>query len=173
MMEYQYSKKLRIMHWVVAFFLIFMFFDGVIMNHVLKESANRQFIVDIHKSFGIVTLLLVIFRLFVRLSSKIPEYVDLSKPFKIAAKLTHCALYLVMITVSLSGFIVMMSREKIMIFGVEIPKLFSVPKALLEISHFIHVNLPYFLAGIVSLHLFAVLYHHFIKKDKIWEKIKL
>src|SRR6202046_2000973 len=93
----------RLLHWLMAVCILAMLFIGVGM--VSTVTAKFLPLVSIHKSLGIAILALALIRLAVRLRYGAPSLpVDLPEPMKLAAYLSHYALYALMIGLPLIGW---------------------------------------------------------------------
>ncbi len=99
----RFTPLQRALHWVMALCILAMLFIGVHM--VSTISPNYLTYIGIHKPLGIVILVLALIRLAVRLRSGAPPLPgDLPEPMKLAAHLSHYALYALMIGLPLIGW---------------------------------------------------------------------
>jgi len=125
-----------------------------------------------HKSFGIVVLLLSLFRLMWRLTHKAPALPDGMKGWEImAAKITHIGFYGLMIGVPLLGW-AMISASKLPIenelfYLIPLPDMPGVTASdavenRLKLLHEIGAKLILLL---FVLHVAGALKHHFVEKD--------
>jgi cytochrome b561 len=173
-MSNQYNFNIRILHWILALLFITIFISGWFMVGLDDEIVSYKYdIYAVHKSFGIVALLLVLNRIIVRLNSSTPPYDNnISKITLIIAQLTHFILYLLMIAVPLSGFLMSMTGGRdISLFGYIIPKFLPTNKDFAGLCHDIHVKIPYIMAAFVVLHILAAIKHYVIDRDNIWRRI--
>src|ERR1044071_1062943 len=93
----------RLLHWLLAICILAMLFIGVGM--VSTVAPKFLSLVAIHKSLGISILVLALIRLAVRLRYGAPALpADLPEPMKLAAYLSHYALYALMIAMPLIGW---------------------------------------------------------------------
>jgi cytochrome b561 len=99
----RFTPLQRALHWVMAVCIIAMLFIGVGMASTVAPQYLA--LVGVHKSLGIVVLLLAVVRLVVRLRSGTPPLpADLPEPMKLAAHLSHYVLYALMIAMPLLGW---------------------------------------------------------------------
>jgi len=99
----RFTPLQRLLHWVVAVCILAMLFIGVGM--VSSVEPKYLTLVSIHKPLGMVILVLALIRLAVRLRYGAPPLpVDLPEPMKLAAYLSHYALYALMIAMPLIGW---------------------------------------------------------------------
>src|SRR5260370_41407937 len=99
----RFTPLQRLLHWLIAVCILAMLFIGVGM----VSSVTPKFLplIAIHKSLGIAILVLALIRLAVRLRYGAPALpTDLPKPMKLAAYLSHYALYVLMIGMPLLGW---------------------------------------------------------------------
>src|ERR1700754_3832282 len=103
LVRHRFSPLQRFLHWPMAICIIAMLFIGVGMVSTITPTYLT--LVSIHKPLGIAILLLALIRLLVRLRSGAPALpVDLPEPMKLAAHLSHYALYALMIVMPLIGW---------------------------------------------------------------------
>ena len=96
----------RLLHWLMAVCILAMLFIGVGM--VSTVMPKYLTLVSIHKPLGIAILVLALIRLAVRLRYGAPALpADLPEPMKLAAELSHYALYILMIGMPLIGWAMM------------------------------------------------------------------
>ena len=67
----KYSALLRVLHWTAAVFT-FLFVTGPIMVDLGKDDTLRRDLFNLHKSVGVIAIILLFFRLTVRLRSVLP-----------------------------------------------------------------------------------------------------
>ena len=105
----RFTPLQRLLHWLMALCILAMLFIGVGM--VSTVAPKYLTLVSIHKSLGIAILILALICLAVRLGYGAPRLpTDLPEPMKLAAYLSHYALYIFMIGMPLLGW-GMMSAE--------------------------------------------------------------
>ncbi|MDL2410284.1 cytochrome b/b6 domain-containing protein [Rhizobium calliandrae] len=106
-----YSPTQRLLHWTIALLIFFnlLFPDGMNAWHrIIRQggtpSANDISSANIHAYVGIAILLLAIVRLGVRIMQGVPdETANEPALFRVAARLAHVALYLLIFALPLSG----------------------------------------------------------------------
>jgi cytochrome b561 len=154
-------------HWLML--IVFIGVYACVNLHELypKGSDLRQALMTWHFMLGILVFVFVWLRLAVRFSGPTP----LIRPAiphlqEVSAKLLHLALYVLMIGMPLTGWLLLSATGKpIPFFGLQLPALIAENKDLAsqvkEIHEFVGTT-GYFLIG---LHALAALYHHYIKRD--------
>jgi cytochrome b561 len=154
-------------HWLML--LLFIAVYGTIELRELfeKHSDPHEALKTWHFMLGMLVFMLVWLRLAARLSGPTPMITpELPKLQKLSATLLHLALYLLMIGMPLTGWLMLSAAGKpIPFFGLELPALIGENKALAkqikEVHEFVGTT-GYYLIG---LHAAAALYHHYLKHD--------
>jgi cytochrome b561 len=160
----------RFFHWTLGLLVIGMLAYGWWMNHI-PARADKLFYRSIHADIGYVVLLLMLLRVFWRALNPAPALpADTPAWQRLAAHVSHWALYAVTITVALLGWAHSGAHKPDYAdwFG-----LFRVPQFTSEnrdnsrfLEHW-HIYIAYVLMGLVAIHILAALYHHFIRRDRV------
>jgi cytochrome b561 len=165
----KYHIVSRVIHWLMALIILFLLGLGIYMTDFLsKEAPNRMEIYNLHKSLGVMVLILVFVRIINRFANKPPALPDsLPKFEKIAAHLAHIALYLLMILVPLSGYLMSNSfGYPVNFFSIQLPFLVQQNFELGNLFHNAHWILAYSLIAILALHILGVIKHRFFDKTE-------
>lgn len=165
----KYHISSRILHWSMAVIIIFLLGLGIYMaNFLPKDAANRMDIYMLHKSFGVLALGLIVIRLVNRFINKAPALPEAMNKFeKLAAHIVHAGLYLLMIILPLSGYL--MSNAfgyPVGFFGIELPFLMEKNEQVGMIFHEIHEIAPYVLIGVLVLHVAGAIKHRYFDKPE-------
>lgn len=163
-----YGSGTKLFHWISAVIVIGLLAAGLVMED-LPNGLLKLRTVLLHKSFGITILILTILRILWHLHTKKPALVDSLKPWeKKLAHLGHIALYVLMIGMPLSGWIMSSAAGRpVSVFGLfTLPNLVAENHDLKELFEDIHGLLGNALIAVVALHIAAALKHHFFDKDK-------
>ena len=162
----------RALHWLMAVCIVAMLFIGVGM--VSTVAPQYLALISIHKTLGIAILALVLLRLAVRFHYGAPALpANLPEPMKLAAALSHYALYGLMIAMPLLGWSMLSAGAYpvLLLGGFELP-------AILPQSDYLHTvlwNAHYYLAfaffALVLLHLAAALFHLLVRRDDVFESM--
>ena len=168
----KYPFTLRLVHWVSAFMIIFLLVVGIYMAELDPNTANKYDFYPIHQSLGVLVMALVLIRIIVRKKSKIPAPVTGLKPWELmASKWAHRSLYLCMLLMPLSGYL--MTSTYAYSEGVDMFGLFTIPDMTPKnelwsgIFHQIHSLTSWLLLIILLAHVFGVIKHKlFDTKDK-------
>lgn len=165
----KYHITSRIIHWLMAAIIIFLLGLGIYMAQFLpKDALNRAEIYGLHKSLGALALVLILVRIINRSINKSPALPKAMNKFeKIAAHIAHGALYLLMIIVPLSGYL--MSNYfgyPVAFFGIQLPFLVAQNPEIGKIFHEIHEIAPYVLIAVLVAHVAGVVKHRFFDKPE-------
>lgn len=165
--ENQYGFIAKLLHWSIAIIIFGLITVGFIMSSMQPSDAKWQ-LYGMHKATGFIILLLVLFRIFWRIIN-ITVMPPVGIPFwqMIASRLAHYGLYVCMLTMPLSGtFMSLYAEHNIDVFGMFTLQAFEEKNLpLAKILHDIHFTTIWILCALITLHILAALYHHFIRKD--------
>ncbi len=161
-----YGAVARGLHWLTALIILGIILAGLYMT-TLPNSPDKFQIYALHKSFGLLVLWLVGFRLLWRSFNEQPEAHTSHKLWeRLSAKIAHLLLYIAMIAMPLSGWLMSSAGEyPVPFFGFQMPDLVGKNPDLAKLMHQTHQLLSYILIGVIGLHGLGALKHHFIDKD--------
>ena len=160
----------RLLHWLMAICILAMLFIGVGM--VSTVMPNHLTLVAIHKPLGVAILVLVLIRLGLRLRNGAPALpADTPEPMKLAAHLSHIALYLLMIGMPLIGWgMLSAAAYPIVLFpGVTLPPILPQSASLHALLWSAHVYLAFAFFALILLHVAAALFHALVRRDGVFE----
>lgn len=174
----RYSCVAIVLHWLIALLILVNFALGW-TAHVLDESDVDQAITNLHKSIGIIVLLLSVLRLLWRLGNEPPALPEgMSALEQVAARAGHWLLYAFMIAVPVAGWWMSSAfpqRHPLTLFGlVELPFLpvrMGLPQAFA--AHDFHRWLAVAMILLVAGHTAAALRHHFLLRDDVLSRMSL
>ncbi len=165
----KYPQPLRILHWGMAACFVLLFIVGIIMVDLDKEDSLRPTLFALHKSIGVLTLLLLALRLRIRLRGALPEP-DAALPAQEVklALLAHKALYAMMFIVPLAGWAHSnLHGREVKFFGIPMPNLFPSVEGIGGWTGDVHGYLAYGLLALVLLHVAGVLKHRYIDRHDV------
>ncbi|WP_017773968.1 cytochrome b [Paraburkholderia kururiensis] len=163
-----FSLAARALHWIMAAAIIAMLFIGVGM--VATVSRAHDVLIAIHKPLGVTLLLLVLVRAGVRLTHGTPALPDdMPGVQRAAAKLSHLALYALMLAMPLIGWAMLSAAGyPVTLYGPwHLPPIAPHSVALYATLRTLHTVLGLTLFAVVLLHLAAALYHGLIRRDGV------
>jgi cytochrome b561 len=157
-------------HWILAAVIIGMLAYGWWMDHIAAR-ADRLFYRSIHADIGYLVLVLMVLRLIWRGINPTPALpADTPRWRRIAAHISHWALYVVTITVAMLGWTYSGAHKPDYAdwFGLfRVPQFTSPDKAMADIYEGLHVYAAYVLLALIVIHFAAALWHHFVKRDRV------
>ena len=160
----------RWFHWLLGAAIIGLIAFGWWMNHI-PARPDRFFYRSIHADIGYVILLLTVLRLVWRAVNPTPAMPpETSRWQKIAAHVSHGALYLVVILVAMLGWAHSGARtpDYSDFFGLfQVPQFTSPDRAAAGAYEDRHILFAYVLLALIAIHVVAALWHHFIRRDRI------
>ncbi|MGO9421748.1 cytochrome b [Roseiarcus sp.] len=166
----RFTPLQRARHWIMAVCILTMLFIGVHM----VSSINPKYLtlITIHKTLGIVILVLALIRLAVRLRSGAPPLpLDLPEPMKLAAHLSHYALYALMIGLPLTGWAMLSSAGYPIVLwgGIWLPPIAPQSDGLHTVLWQAHVWLALLFYAVILMHVAAALFHALVRRDGVFE----
>ncbi|HVH82604.1 MAG TPA: cytochrome b [Stellaceae bacterium] len=160
----------RVLHWFMAVCILSMLFIGVGMVSTVMPKYLP--LVSIHKTLGITILVLVLIRLVVRLRYGAPALpADLPEPMKLAAHLSHYALYGLMLAMPLIGWgMLSAAAYPVVVFGgLSLPAILPQSDRLHTWLWNAHFYLAFAFFALVLMHLAAALFHALVRRDGVFE----
>lgn len=170
----RYGIPSILFHWLTVLTVIGLFALGLWMVELTYYSEWYRTAPAIHKSTGILLLILTILRVIWNVLNPKPEMPANSALWehKVAA-ITHGLLYLLLFGVMCSGYLISTADGR----PIEVFTWFSIPalpwaiQNQEDIAGKIHEILAYSLIVLMCIHAVAALKHHFIDKDDILRRM--
>lgn len=169
MNQNRYTATAIALHWGMAVLIVSLFAVGLYM-HDLPLSPWKLQIYSWHKWAGVTVFMLALLRLVWRMTHRPPALPgSMPRLMQIGAHIGHAVLYLLMIAVPLTGWLMSSAKGfQTVYFGVlPIPDLLHKDKALGEALRIAHMSLNYLLATVVVGHAAVAIKHHLIDKDDV------
>jgi len=168
-----YTRTAVALHWLIALLLVFTFSLGLYMRE-LPLSPSKLKLYSYHKWIGVTVFVLAVLRLLWRLRVPPPSLpVTMGRWSQRAAHATHHGLYLLMLIVPLSGWLLSSaSGFPTVWFGVvQLPDLIEKSASMAKIFKSVHETLNYSMLMLVLLHVLAGLKHHFLDRDTVLRRM--
>ncbi len=170
MTEQRFTPVQRVIHWLMAICILAMLFIGVGM--VSTVMPDYLTLVAIHKPLGIAILVLVLLRLAVRARAGTPPLPhDLPEPMRLAAHLSHYALYAAMLALPLIGWGMLSAAPyPVVLFGaVHLPPILPQSEQLHALLWTAHRLIALAFFALILLHIAAALFHALVRRDGVFE----
>lgn len=171
-----YSGGQKLVHWVLALMLLTLIPVGIYMvwrgNATNFDGVTNQ-LYTAHKTFGFAALLLILFRVVLRVrNGSPPPEPGLARIQVIAAEATHGMLYLLMIIVPILGWLGVSAYGATgLLGGFSLPALLGKDTPLGEAILKYHGLAAYAMAGFIAMHIGAALFHRIILKDGVLRRM--
>jgi len=153
-------QRLMSVHWWMAGLYLLLFIGGAFMAQLDREVSFRGSLYDIHKSIGLLTIALLLWRVVVLLQVWWKKYTR-HLP-RLSSKwwrnmVLHALLYGFMVVVPLAGVLLSNSFKSgnVAFFGIVIPDLFPEDKAMVDVGRSLHFWLAYTFLAFIVLHTIA------------------
>ena len=164
-----YTRTAIALHWLIALLVFCAFPLGVYMAD-LPFSPARLKLYSYHKWIGVTVFLFALARLAWRIAHPAPPP-PAGQPAwqRIAAATTHHLLYVLILAVPVSGWLMSSAKGfQTVYFGIiPLPDLLTKDKALGEVLTTVHQVLNFTLAVLVMTHAAAALKHYFVDRDEV------
>jgi cytochrome b561 len=168
-----YGTISKALHWGIGITVIAMITIGFLMAD-MSDSPLKWKLFFYHKATGFTILWLAVIRLWWRLRNPVPTQPNSMPQWQVfLSDVTLWILYALMFIMPLSGITLsIMGGYTVDYFGMfTIPAIFKGATEMSQIGFMIYTYGAYALIGLVTLHVLAALYHHFIRKDHVLKRM--
>lgn len=167
----RYPLSMRILHWLMAIIIIALLVAGITMVRLDDQvPAKFQVLFPLHKSFGLLALILVMVRLWVRMRSRVPALpAGISGWERKAVRAGSFLFYALMIFVPCMGYALSSTYTQSdgeFFFGVNLPELLPKNDAQYEVFWLLHRIGAFVLLGLLVLHILGALKHRFFDRTR-------
>jgi cytochrome b561 len=169
-----YSLPARMFHWITAALVLTMIPIGIAMANFDLGGAVEDPLYHIHRSIGALVLVITASRLIYRLRNPAPPLpADMPAWQQTAAHGTHWALYGLLIAQPIVGWIATSAyRAPVLFFWLfELPPIWPENRPFSEAMFVVHRSLGVIIAILLTMHIAAALYHHFVLKDAVLKRM--
>lgn len=170
----RFGSLIKLLHWLI-FILVTLQYSIMIRRIYIPEQApDNLWYMLLHKSFGLVVLGVAALMIVSRQFGQRPPYPPGAPYQNLLAKVVHFLLYACLILMPLGGILMtVFSGRALAIFGYPLISAdFIEPnKALSNFFYTGHIVAAYILLALILPHVIAVLYHHFILKDRVLSRM--
>ncbi len=173
------SKQTIFLHWIVAFFMIALLGTGLYM-----EQTETYALYDWHKSFGVLIVAFVLWRIYWRIKNGwLPPVRQYAAWESTLAKIVKWLLIIGTIMMPISGMMMSgLGGHGIPFFGLELlarnpnpddpSKVIPLNESLAYAGHVMHGLGGNIIIGALALHIAGALKHHIIDKDDTLNRMK-
>jgi cytochrome b561 len=169
-----YGALPQLVHWLTALFVIAGWLLGQ-FSHALPSGPARDLGFFMHMTLGQCVIVLLVIRLIWRIANPPPppEVTPLGQLVEAAAKLSHFALYALLVVVPCLGIIVQLKRgHDLPVLGFwEFTSPWPVDRAMAREILTVHYYLANTLLILAGIHASAALVHHWIWRDRTLKRM--
>ncbi|MDN4126007.1 cytochrome b [Pantoea ananatis] len=174
----RYDGMTLALHWITAASVIFLFASAHIWEWLERGTPLRKGLQSVHISCGIVLALVMVIRPVWRLmSQRSPRYAmpaaAVSRPAKLLSHCVHGALYLLLFTQIVLGFMFRWAQqEPFGFFGLfDLSGWVHVDPLLKHALGELHNNVAWALIILAAFHAMAALFHHYFLRDNVLRRM--
>lgn len=167
----RYTRVAIALHWTIATLILANLAIGLLHETLLKGTL------PLHKSIGMLVLLLGVVRLGWRIGHRPPPLPASVKRWeRRVAGVIHGIFYALIILIPLSGWIFTsagLKRHPLSFFGLFPLPMFPVPqdKAIASVWADRHELMAYLMIGLLLLHIGGALKHRFVQRDRLLDRM--
>ena len=169
-----YTPAAKLLHWLIVVLLAAQFAIAWTMPHIGRNTIPETWI-NLHFSLGVVVLFVAVVRLLWRWTHPEPTPIDGLPPWQVSsAYAVHLLLYALLFVLPVLGWINASFRGfDVTLFGLlTLPALISTRAPGFGWTGDVHAFMSnYVLLPIVALHVMATLYHAFVRKDEVLNRM--
>jgi len=167
-----YGFIARSFHWILFALIAAQYVVGSAMPHIGKDTQDEG-LVAWHISIGAAIMFVVLLRLAWRIANPVPLPSTLPAWQNRLAHVTHMMLYVLIVVMTLLGWAATGYRGwTVYLFGIlPLPTLGPKGAAWAHTAGDIHDYMVYVLAAFIILHIVAALYHYFVVRDRVLQRM--
>ena len=170
-----YPRTAVLLHWIVALFIIALIVTGWYMVGIPKNTPERAFFFNLHKSLGIVTASFIVALIVWRIRHDAPPLPSAMRGWeKRAAIVNHRLFYFLMVLMTLTGYLISsFSKYGPKLFGIPLPHWGWEDAALRSNFAAVHRVTALVFALLIAIHIAAALKHLIVDKDGVFQRMLL
>ena len=169
--------SLRLAHWLSAALVVGALGLGAFMVLAVHNAATRFELTQAHKGIGVGVLVLALMRLGLRCVIRAPKPETTARTVAILAKAVHVNLYLLLLLLPLSGWLMVTStpvRVPTVVFGLfDLPYPLAPDMVRFRFAHAVHIGLAVALAALITLHVGAGFVHARVWRERTLARMSL
>ncbi|MDX2224653.1 MAG: cytochrome b [Rhodospirillaceae bacterium] len=168
----RYTATAIALHWAIATAALIAVGLALTVER-LDLGDTKDALLELHKSVGSLIWVLMVARLGWRLGHPPPAPVVQPAWQRLAAKAVHATLYVLLLAMPVTGYVSVAARGRTTtVFGLfDLPRWVPLDRGLARTAENVHDLGQYALYGLVALHVGAGLYHHFVARDRVLERM--
>jgi cytochrome b561 len=169
----RYTRTAIALHWLIAVLVILQFAWGWWMQEIPKQPVGpRVDAFNLHKSVGITILALMVLRILWRIGHRPPPLPPMPPWQAQAARITHVALYALLVIQPLSGYLGSeFSGYPVKYYGMTLPSWAGTDAVLKEALSGVHLVTSWTIVVVVGLHVAGALKHALVDRDGLLSRM--
>ena len=169
----RYTSTAIALHWLIAAAVFGLIGLGWYMTDIPKNTPERAYFFNLHKSIGLTTAFFIAIRLWWRFTHTPPALVASLQPWeRMAATWTHRLLYICLVLLPLSGYVASnFTKFGVKYFGIGLPPWGPENKLLYGVFNNVHVFTSYVLVALIALHVAGAFKHLLMDKDNVFRRM--
>ena len=167
----RYTNPAIFLHWLVAVLIIAV--AGIGLYFGVAPRGERPFWLNLHAIIGLAMAIAIVARLAWRLAqAPPPSLVGSSRREELAAQAVHFLMYVMMIAVPAFGLVAFIWHARIFDFGMfQLNFGVASERGVYSPAQSFHRWLAYGFLIVIALHVLAALWHRFVLRDQLFERI--
>lgn len=167
-----YGLTAKIFHWLIVLLLTAQYTVGSIMPHIGRKTLDQGW-VHWHLLVGTAILLVIVLRILWRVFHPVALADGLTGWERLLSRITHLMLYALVLGMTVLGWAAANFRG----WTVTVFDLVPLPALAPKGTHWaheagdIHNILVYVLLAFITLHVAAALYHYYVKRDQVVQRM--
>ncbi len=172
--RFQFDRVQRGLHWTMAVLIFTAIGLGVVSSYLPVGHQPRQGLLEIHKSLGFTIWVLLVIRIVWRVWAGEPPYRQpLERLTHLASRAGHLMLYGMMMFMPVTGYMFSAAGGySLPWFGLfQWPRLLPRHRGLVMWGEVLHDRGAWVISGVLVLHLAAVAWHRWVKRDEVLSRM--
>ncbi|MCG5078928.1 cytochrome b [Paraburkholderia tagetis] len=169
-----YTRTAIAFHWILAALIVCGFSLGWVMVRIPGITPDKLRYFSWHKWVGVTVFVLAVLRLLWRASHAVPALpAGMSAWQRGAAHAVHALLYVLMITIPVTGYLYSMAANVPVVYlgTIELPRIIGPDPVLKVVFRTVHIALNYGLLALVSIHIAAAIKHQWHDRDRLLSRM--
>lgn len=169
----QYGWVSILLHWLVALLVIGLYPLGLYIVSLSYYDPGYRLYPDLHRSLGVLLAGILLARLTWKLANPRPQLLVEKTWEKLAAQAGHLCLYLLLLTVILSGYLMSTADGRsIQVFDwFSLPAISWLATRQEELAGSVHFYSATTLVVLAGIHALAALKHHFVDRNSTLKRM--
>lgn len=169
----RYTGVAVFLHWLIAILVFVLIGLGWYMVDIPKNTPERAFFFNLHKSIGLTTFFVIALRVAWRLTHVPPRLpASLKRWEAVAANWMHRLLYAGLLIMPISGYVASnFTKFGVKYFGIELAPWGPADKVVYGIFNEIHVVTSYIFVTLIALHVIAAFKHLIVDRDDVFRRM--